>query len=157
MRPQAMANTHHPSAGPLPPPVVWSLRCRPPEERFDPAMLPAVDDVIGIRLAEGGDVVPGVVTDVASMTEPHPGYHDGHPGEPDPNVWRVVVDPRTRHPAPRTDGHPGYRYELIEDPWPQLTVRIDPQPGEKRPRIFTVTREERLPPHGGWVRDRKGT
>lgn len=155
MRPKSMRNTHHPAAGPLSSTVVADIRCRPPEQRFHAGLLPAVGDVIGIRLTEGGAVVQGVVTAVASMTEPHPGYHDGQPGVADPNVWRVVVD-AGRQPVPRDDEHPGYQYELVEDPWPEITVRIDPPRDEKHPRVFTVTREERLAPHGGWVRDQEG-
>ena len=160
MRP--MANTHHPQSGPLDPDLVWRIRNRPPAERLPLDRIPQVGDRVGVRMEEGGPVLAAVVTARQSWTLPYPGYREGvwPPPEnqgPDPNVWRVVVDPSTRQPVPRADGREGYVYELVDDPWPTLTVRIDPPTDSqgrirvKRARRFTELREERIPPWGGWL------
>lgn len=136
----AVANRHHPQAGPLTgAEIAWASH-RPGDARTE---LPAAGDLVGLREREGGPVLPATVLQVLdSLTDP-PAV-----GGFDPNVWQVVVNPVTRAPSYGPDGR--YLLELVPDPWPRLLVRVDPVDG-KGQRKFIEAREARLLGSAGWL------
>lgn len=117
--------------------VTWA-RGRPPWARRP---VPTLGAAVGVRMAPYGPVLRAVVIGVPSLTDPG--------DNPDLLVWRVVTD--EARAAVRGDGPGGYRWELVDDPWPTLRLRVEPPDGGKGPRIFNETREERLSPLGGWL------
>jgi len=148
--PGAVANTHHPSAGPLNREQIDWLRDRPAQARRP---LPAVGDVVGFRESENGPVVTATVLRwVDDLEDP---YHN--PAGQDPNVWKVVTDPSRA--VPLYDALGRRRFELVADPWPALELQVEPTvrevPGggtevKGRRRIYS-TREARLAGAVGWL------
>lgn len=135
-----------------------SIHTRPIGRRSSPENLPRPGDRVGYRHRDGGVVVPARVESIDDLTQPPawgPGLDLDPYTQPDPNVWDVVVDIRTRVPVPRADGRPGYEYTLRLDPWPTLMIVVGPAPGDplhpKAQRLRTPTREARTPSSAGWL------
>lgn len=125
----------------LPPYRVSELRTRAPSQRTDP---PRVDEVLYWRAQAGGAVVRARVLRVD--TERPADTRAG--AQIDWNVWRYKL--RGPGLAPREDALGNREIELVDDPWWNvLLVTLD------GPKIWTETREARLPGGAGWLRGKE--
>ena len=97
--------------------------------------IPEVGQVVDYRHDLNGPVVPARVLAVL--------LDDGT----DPNVWRVKIDESsTEHlRAPVLDENGNYVMELVDDPWPDVRLKVEGHAGH------AITREARLPGSTGWL------
>lgn len=109
--------------------VAWA-RCRPPAAR---ARLPEVGERVLYRAMAHGPTMGAEVTAVDMDNRQ------------DLNVWRFVVDPQDPSRGPRRNASGDYVMELVDDPWPDATLRIDGVSG------LHVCREARLAGSPGWL------
>ena len=111
--------------------VAWA-RCRPPEMRTP---LPRVGELVLYRKDAHGPAAPAEIVAVDMENDQ------------DWNVWRFKLDPNDSKRAPVEDALGRRVMELVDDPWPDVMLKIKDVPG------LHVCREARLAGSPGWLRE----